>query len=50
MAEERADGAAVEGDPGEGEEEKKLEYCKEISEEQLTAFYKKAGDNEEAVK
>lgn len=52
MAEEPAEGtAAVEGEPpGEGEEEKKLEYCKEISEEQLTAFYEKAGDNEEAVK
>lgn len=52
MAEKKpAEGAAAEGEPaGEGEEETKLEYCKEISEEQLTSFYEKAGDNEEAVK
>lgn len=37
--------------PGGGEQEKKkLEYCKELSEEQLTAFYEKAADNEEAVR
>ena len=51
MAEEPA---AVEGESkpaGEGDpEHNKLEYCKDISEEQLTAFYDNAADNEEAVK
>lgn len=49
-----AEPAAEGGEPAAGEggegEEKKLEYCQEISEEQLTAFYEKAADNEEAAK
>jgi hypothetical protein len=44
--------AEGEGPPpgGEEQEKKKLEYCKELSEEQLTDFYEKAADNEEAVR
>ena len=48
-----AEEAPAEGEvhpPGEREEgEKKLEYCKELSEEQLQAFYEKAANNEEAA-